>query len=96
MQVGGGREADAPVEVLLRKFFNYYPQIRGLVFDVRWEDEPHYDEGGTAWSVPERRYLVKTHPAWRVLLNGRNLAHIGGARAELSPGDEIRMYSPGR
>jgi molybdopterin converting factor small subunit len=86
----------APVGTLLRKFFDYYPHLRELVFETHWDDIPHYDEGGTAWSVPRRSYVVRTHPAWRVLLNGRNLAHIGGPVAELSPEDEIRMYSPGR
>lgn len=86
----------AKVELLLRKFFDYFPHIRSLVFDVGWNDESRLDAGGTAWSEPRPVYRVRNHPAWRVLLNGRNLAHIGGPAVALSPGDEVRMYSPGR
>lgn len=86
----------AKVEVLLRKFFDYFPHIRSLVFDIAWNDDSRLDSGGTAWSEPRPVYTVRNHPAWRVLLNGRNLAHTGGPVAMLSPGDEVRMYSPGR
>jgi hypothetical protein len=87
--------AGARVETVLRKFFDYYPRLRGLVFRTRWDDEEAAgDDSG--WLALEKTYIVRTSPAWRVLHNGRNLCHVGGPVGAAAPGDVIALYSPGR
>ncbi len=86
----------ATVADVLRKFFNYYPHIRGLVLEKR-EREADQPEGvGTPWVTLDRVYVVRNHPAWRVLLNGRNVAHLGGPDVSVSEGDDLQLFSPGR
>ncbi len=81
---------------VLRKFFDYYPQVRSLVFDVEWDEHLPEHAGGKSWMTAERAYTIKLQPAWRALLNGRNLSHLGGPHVAVEPGDVIRLYSPGR
>ncbi|MBN1963828.1 MAG: MoaD/ThiS family protein, partial [Anaerolineae bacterium] len=86
----------AAVDLALRKFFNYFPQARAEALDIRWDEREQLDATGTPWLTVEKVYRVKEHPAWRVLLNGRDLRWIGGPGVTLSDGDEISIYSPGR
>ncbi len=89
------RVADgADVQSALRKFFNYYPQARGEVFDPAWSGGERTDAHGTPWFTVERQYAVK--PMWRVLLNGKDLSYIGGPEIDLAAGDEIHIFPPGR
>jgi molybdopterin converting factor small subunit len=86
----------ATVADVLRKFFNYYPNVRGLVFEKREEEADQPGGQGKPWVALDRVYAVRNHPAWRVLLNGRNVAHLGGPDVPVSEGDDLRLYSPGR
>ena len=89
------RVADgADVQSALCKFFNYYPQARGEVFDPAWSGGERTDAHGTPWFTVERQYAVK--PMWRVLLNGKDLSYIGGPEIGLAAGDEIHIFPPGR
>lgn len=84
----------ATVRSALRKFFNYFPQARGEVFDPAWSGGERTDAHGTPWFTVEREYAVK--PMWRVLLNGKDLSYIGGPAINLAAGDEIHIFPPGR
>lgn len=84
----------APAEMALQKFFNYYPQARREVFDIDWQGGERIDTTGTPWFTVEKAYRIK--PMWRVLLNGKDLSYIGGPQLSLSPGDEISIFPPGR
>lgn len=86
--------ANASVEILLQKFFDYFPQTRSEVFDLNWVGGERDDASGTPWFVAEKVYKVK--PMWRVLLNGKDLSYIGGPSLAVSPGDEISIFPPGR
>jgi molybdopterin converting factor small subunit len=86
----------SPAEAVLVKFFNYFPQARAPIFDTDWQEEEPPPGSGTPWSVIRQRYRVKEHPAWRVLLNGRDLRWIGGPGVTLQRGDQISIFSPGR
>ncbi len=86
--------AGASADTLLQKFFNYFPHIRQDVFDINWLGDERIDTTGTPWFTAKKIYKVR--PNWRVLLNGRNLDHIGGLKVAISPGDEISIFPPGR
>ncbi len=93
-QISLGLPAGASMAIALQKFFNYFPQARGEVFDPAWLGGERDDSTGTPWFVAERLYRIK--PMWRVLLNGRDLSYIGGPEVTVSPGDEIGVFPPGR
>ena len=84
----------ARMETALQKFFNYFPQARPKVFDLSWIGGERVDASGTPWFVAKEVYQVK--PMWRVLLNGKDLSHIGGPEINVSQGDEISIFPPGR
>ncbi len=84
----------ARVETLLRKFFNYFPHAREDVFEINWLGGQRIDASGTPWFTPEKVYKAK--PTWRVLLNGKDLNYIGGPTVNVSAGDEISVFPPGR
>lgn len=84
----------AKMATALQKFFNYFPQARGQVFDTQWQGGERDDATGTPWFTVEHVYKVK--PMWRVLLNGKDLSYIGGPEVAISPGDEISIFPPGR
>jgi molybdopterin converting factor small subunit len=79
---------------LLRKFFNYYPQARSHVFDLRWHEADRVDETGRPWLVVSPSYRVK--PGWRVLVNGRDAAYARGLETSLAAGDTVSIFPPGR
>jgi molybdopterin converting factor small subunit len=84
----------ATVALLLRKLFNYHPQARETVFEIGWVGGERLSASGTPWFEPIRVHHIK--PNWRVLLNGKDLAYIGGPQVKVSPGDEISIFPPGR
>jgi molybdopterin converting factor small subunit len=86
----------ARIETALRKFFNYYPQARAEVLETGWQDGERLDATGTPWLTVTRTYRIKDHPAWRVLLNGRDLRYTGGLQTMISPGDQLSVFPPGR
>jgi molybdopterin converting factor small subunit len=78
----------------LQKLFNYFPAARAEIFDPHWLGGERDDATGTPWFIVEKAYHVK--PMWRVLLNGRDLSYVGGPDIQVSPGDEISIFPPGR
>jgi molybdopterin converting factor small subunit len=85
-------EDGSPVEEVLRKFFNYYPQARAEALQTIW----HADE------KPESNWM-EVYPSfaprpggWRVLLNGRDLAYAGGFKTAVHSEDQISIFPPGR
>jgi molybdopterin converting factor small subunit len=99
-QVMGGAELSlalpkgASMELALQKLFNYFPAARAEIFDPHWLGGERDDATGTPWFIVEKAYHVK--PMWRVLLNGRDLSYVGGPDIQVSPGDEISIFPPGR
>lgn len=84
----------ARAETILQKFFNYYPQARADVFDLNWQSGQRLDATGTPWLTTEKSYQVK--PAWRVLVNGKDISYTGGPGVEIAEGDELSIFPPGR
>lgn len=84
----------ARIETILQKFFDYYPQARADVFDLNWQSGQRLDATGTPWLTTEKAYRVK--PAWRVLLNGKDISYTGGPGVEIADGDELSIFPPGR
>jgi molybdopterin converting factor small subunit len=82
------------VEETLRKLFNYFPQLREAVFEPVWQEGERLDASGTPWLTVSPAYRVR--PGWRLLVNGRDVAYSGGLDLEMSPGDEIQFFPPGR
>jgi molybdopterin converting factor small subunit len=81
-------------EQILRKFFDYYPETRGEVFNATWEDAYRLDSGGTPWLTTHHIYRARRD--WNIRLNGRNVEYVGGLAAPLSDGDELSIFPPGR
>lgn len=84
----------ATAEAALRKFFNYFPSARAEALDVEWAAGERDDARGTPWLTVDRNYRVK--PAWRVLLNGKDLSYGDGEATPLHAGDELHVFPPGR
>lgn len=78
----------------LRKMLNYFPHLRGAVFDIDWLEGERLDATGTPWLTVEKSYRLK--PGWRVLVNGRDISYSGGLDIPLSAGDEMQLFPPGR
>lgn len=83
--------AGANLAEVLRKFFNYYPQVRAEALDRVWRSEEKSD---SLWIEVEPSYVPRD--GWRVLLNGRDVKYGGGFDAPLQEGDEIALFPPGR
>lgn len=83
--------AGANVAEVLRKFFNYYPQVRAEALDRVWRSE---EKAESLWIEIEPSYVPRD--GWRVLLNGRDVKYGGGFDAPLQEGDEIALFPPGR
>jgi molybdopterin converting factor small subunit len=76
---------------LLRKFFNYYPQVRSEALDRLWQSK---ENGDSLWTEVAPVYVPRR--GWRVLLNGRDLAYSNGFNATINEKDEIAIFPPGR
>ncbi len=84
----------ARIKTVLQKFFNYFPYARKEVFDINWLGGERVDATGTPWFTTEKVYKIK--PMWRVLLNGKDVSYIEGPATNISQGDEISIFPPGR
>lgn len=84
-------EMGAHVSDVLRKIFNYYPQVRAEALDRVWYSE---ERSASLWTETIPVYLPR--PGWRVLLNGRDLRYAGGFDVPVQAGDVIALFPPGR
>ncbi|MFO3796857.1 MAG: protoglobin domain-containing protein [Anaerolineales bacterium] len=76
----------------LRKFFNYFPQARQEALQPIWRSQEKKD---SLWVEVYPSYIPR--PAWRVLLNGRDLAYAGGFHQNtLKESDVLALFPPGR
>ncbi|MFN3742736.1 MAG: protoglobin domain-containing protein [Anaerolineales bacterium] len=76
----------------LRKFFNYFPQARQEALQPIWRSQEKKD---SLWVEVYPSYIPR--PAWRVLLNGRDLAYAGGFHQnKLKESDVLALFPPGR
>ena len=85
---------DSRMDVLLTRFFNYFPHMRADVFDIEWLDTDRLDDVGRPWLVMEKQYRVRK--GWRVLLNGRDISFEDGLEAMIKEGDKVGIFPPGR
>ncbi len=85
------READT-LEALLRKFFNYVPQLRAEALQPIWHS---HEKEESAW-VEVYQTFVPSPGGWRFLLNGRNAGFDGGSEKRINPQDVISIFPPGR
>jgi molybdopterin converting factor small subunit len=76
---------------LLRKFFDYYPQVRAEALTVNWQS---HDKPNSDWREVLPTYVPRN--GWRVLLNGLDLTYNGGFTAPLHENDKIDIFPPGR
>lgn len=76
---------------LLRKFFNYYPQVRAEALERLWQSE---EKENSLWVEVRSVYMPRR--GWRVLLNGRDLSFERGFAAPVRKQDEIALFPPGR
>lgn len=90
VQLGDGARA----EHALRKFFNYFPELRCEVFDPVWLDDYRPDEEGAPWMRVRPAYRPRRD--WNIRINGRNIEYAGGLAAPLKPGDRLSIFPPGR
>ncbi len=84
-------ESEASVGDVLRKFFNYYPQVRPEALDRVWDSQEKDD---ALWVEVAPAYVPRH--GWRVLLNGRDLSYDSGFVAPVHAADEIAVFPPGR
>lgn len=84
--------AGETVEDLLRKFFNYVPELRAEALQPVWQSEERED---SAW-IETYQVYVPSPGGWRFLINGRNAAYSGGFAVPVGPEDVISIFPPGR
>jgi molybdopterin converting factor small subunit len=84
-------ESEASVGDVLRKFFNYYPQVRPEALDRVWDSQEKDD---ALWVEVAPAYVPRR--GWRILLNGRDLSYDGGFATPVHAADEIAVFPPGR
>ncbi|MFN2134909.1 MAG: hypothetical protein ACK2UK_03090, partial [Candidatus Promineifilaceae bacterium] len=84
--------ASDSLEELLRKFFNYVPQLRNAALKPVWHSSEKEDG---LWLEVYQAY-VPSPGGWRFLLNGRNTAFEGGFGSKVQPEDTISIFPPGR
>lgn len=83
------------VKDVIKSLLNYYPQIRGEVFDIEWLEKERVDAKGIPWLTVEKAYILK--PAgWRLLLNGRGVEFVGGLERTIEPMDVLQIFPPTR
>lgn len=78
------------VETVLRRLFEFRPQLRGHVLNSQWVEGSRDVETRTPTLVVQKGYTLQ--PGRRVMLNGRDLATHGGPTAAVKDGDEIGVY----
>jgi len=82
----------ATLETLLRKFFNYVPELRADCLRPVW----HAHEKDNANWIEVYQSYAPAPGGWRFLLNGRSAAHEAGFAAVVHPQDVISIFPPGR
>lgn len=82
----------SPVEHVLRKFFNYYPQARAEALQPVWHA---HEKPESSWIEVFPSYTPRPG-GWRVLLNGRDLAYSGGFNTLIHAEDSVSIFPPGR
>jgi len=82
------------MDMLLTRFFNYFPVAQPDVFEIEWLDKERMDEQGRPWLVVEKSHRVRK--GWRVLVNGRNISFENGPNTSIKPGDKVSIFPPGR
>lgn len=85
-------EEGSPVEDVLRKFFNYYPQARAEALRPIWHA---HEKPESSWMEVYPSFAPRPG-GWRVLLNGRDLAYAGGFKTTVQREDQISIFPPGR
>ncbi len=85
------REGDT-LGSLLRKFFNYVPELRADCLQPVW----HSHEKETSHWVEVYQTYTPAPGGWRFLLNGRNAAFAGGFNKPVKRDDVISIFPPGR
>ena len=83
---------DDSLETVLRKLFNYAPQLRSEALRPVWHSREKDD---SSWLEVYQTY-VPTPGGWRFLLNGRNTSFEGGFDTKIKPQDVISIFPPGR
>jgi molybdopterin converting factor small subunit len=83
---------DDSLETVLRKFFNYAPQLRTEALRAVWHS---HDKEDSTWLEVYQTY-VPSPGGWRFLLNGRNTSFDGGFEVKVKPHDVISIFPPGR
>lgn len=79
------------IEVVLSKFFNYYPQTRSIALDRVWRSEEKND---SLWVNVKSTYIPLR--GWRFLLNGREVSFVNGFTTPIHEKDKIDIFPPGR
>jgi molybdopterin converting factor small subunit len=82
---------NSTVADLLRKFFNYFPQIRTQALNQVWHS---HEKPDSAWVDVFPAYAPRN--GWRVLLNGLDLTYNGGFSTAIHENDKIDIFPPGR
>jgi len=86
--------AGSNINLLLTRFFNYFPKIREMALDVEWSSHETNDAVGNPWMHVTRQYLPK--PGWRILINGFDLNYLTPEKRVLNSGDSVDIFPPGR
>jgi molybdopterin converting factor small subunit len=84
----------ATLDLVMHRFFEYFPESRPMVCDVTWKEQERDDSSGRPWLTVRASYVVR--PDWRVLVNGRNARYENGLQTALQPGDTVSIFPPGR
>lgn len=79
------------VSGLLARLVTYAPALREMMFEQAWHAE---DSDKDLWMRVVPVYALRGN--WRVLLNGKDLRYHGGFGTELTPGDVLDLFPPGR
>jgi len=80
------------LETLLRKFFNYVPELRADCLQPVWHS---HEKDDASWVEVYQTY-TPAPGGWRFLLNGRNAAYAGGFATAVQPQDTVSIFPPGR
>lgn len=90
--IKGAASNNDTLETMLRKFFNYAPQLRSEALRPVWHS---HEKDDAAWIEIYKTY-VPTPGGWRFLLNGRNTGFDEGFGKRVNPQDVISIFPPGR
>jgi molybdopterin converting factor small subunit len=82
---------ESQVADLLRKAFNYYPQVRRESLERAWDSEEKRD---SQWVEVHPVYIPRM--GWRILLNGRDVQFEDGFETQIEKEDVISIFPPGR